>query len=126
MDRSSNTDGTLLNTQANALSMKCLRLKNPLQTQNLLIKTPSVGYTDLVFSYATMRSAGGAEYQQVFYATNATQDNWTALSAKYIVSNSYEIKTFQLTDTAAYNNENLVFKIVFSGDNTLTYSGKTA
>lgn len=110
------TAGTLLNARRNQPAGFGLRVRNPSNTRELILLTPSTGYSDLAFSFAVHRTNNGAQQQQLYYSADGG-NNWVALGEPYSIQLDYEIKTFDLTGiTEVNNNPDLRFRILFTDE----------
>ncbi len=102
-----------------------LRARNPSDTRELIFETPSSGYKDLQFRYATTRTNNGATMQTLFYSLN-DGENWIEALPSYEtkILPIWELKTFDLADVPqADHNPDLKFKITFQGENASLASG---
>jgi hypothetical protein len=101
-----------------------LRVRNPSITRELLITSPTLGYKDINITYATTRTSNGATLQALYYSYDGGE-NWVSLSSEYVVQelNTWELKSFDLISDEVNNNSNLVFKVLFSGENAGADSG---
>ncbi len=102
------------------------RFRNPSDSAYLLFYIPSTGYKNLTFSYAVQSSstASGMHLNNFSYSldSGATwktntgldryQDSTISLGAYATTVCVYKLITVNITDTNAYNNPRLVFKIV--------------
>ncbi len=112
MDR---TDGTLLNAHQGYTAGYGLRVRNPSDTRELLIQAPSVGYEELIFSFASHRTTNGARQQELYYSPDDGQ-TWTQLGDAYDIEPEFQLYTFDLRHLDEVNdNPGLQFKIVFTG-----------
>lgn len=108
-----------------------LRFRNPSDKMQLILNIPSTGYNNIIISYDIQRSsaANGAATNTFFYSTdNGT--NWknstnSGLLSKDTIQTSpnWNFKTVSITDPAANNNSNLLFKIQFTGGQNTGTSG---
>lgn len=100
-----------------------LRVRNPSNTRELLIQTPSTGFHSLTGAYAISRTSNGATEQEFYYSTNGGL-NWIQIGSAYTIPElpTWELKTFDLSaDPSVDNNSLLMFKILFTGlNNDLT------
>jgi|GEM_PF-801331 len=100
------------------------RFRNPVDSAYLVFYIPSINYKNLVFSYAVMASSftSGALRNNYAYSLDSGA-TWktTGLSQTYDTTTlQFSLKTIQITDTAAYNNPRLAFKITPSLNGTAT------
>ena len=102
-----------------------LRLRNPSDTRELIVEAPSTGFQTISGAYATARASNGATQQELYYSTNGGT-SWTQIGSSYSIPElpSWILRTFDISgDEAANNNENLMFRILFTGENTDNASG---
>lgn len=110
------TDGSLVNARRNQPAGFGLRVRNPSNTRELIIATPSDGYSDLEFSFAVHRTNNGAQEEQLYYSADGG-NKWVALGDPYSIQTSYEVKTFDLGGVAEVNNNpQLLFRILFTDE----------
>ena len=94
-----------------------LRVRNPVNA--IVIKAPTTGYENIVVAYANDKTAKGAATNTVYYSVDggATFVNTGIATPSYSPSldPTYTLSKFDLSAiTAANNNPNFQFKIVFS------------
>ncbi len=102
-----------------------LRLRNPSDTRELIVEAPSTGFQTISGAYATSRTSNGATQQELYYSTNGGA-SWTQIGSTYSLPElpDWILRTFDISsDEAANNNENLMFRILFTGENTDNASG---
>lgn len=105
-----------------------LRLRNPAEEKELVITAPSTGYKDLSLNYAVVRTSNGATEQSLFYSADAGQ-TWVAIEENYNIPElnvleDWILKSFDLSDIEALDdNDDVLFKISFVGDNADNTSG---
>lgn len=101
-----------------------LRVRNPSDTRELLITTPSTGFDNITIAFATARTSNGAQNQEFYYSTDAG-DNWIFVRDYDIIEiPEWELQRFDLTgDSAVNNNPDLMLKILFTGDSAANDSG---
>ncbi len=105
-----------------------LRVRNPADTRALMFEVPSNGYRSLVVTFATTRTANGAQEQEFYYSGDAG-DTWTLVETAYYVNNltndeGYTEKIIDLSAVEALNdNANLMFKIRFVGEGSANTNG---
>ena len=102
-----------------------LRVRNPSDTRELIIESPTTGYEDIVLNYATTRTSNGATQQQAFYSDD-NGSSWISLGSAYSVVEltGWDLVSFDLSEITSINhNPGLKFKIVFSGNNAGGTSG---
>ncbi len=115
MDRIS--DGTALNAALGAAPGYALRVRNPSDTREMFLTIPTTGYEDICLSYAVKRTTNGAQEQSVFYRT-AAPGGWTQLGQTVIITENYELLSFDFSDIdASDNNPDFAVKILFGGSN---------
>jgi hypothetical protein len=120
MDR---TDGTDLNARPGIPAGYALRVRNPASTRELVIVAPSTGYENLVVSYAVVRTANGAQFEEFYYSTNGGS-SWTKVGATFSIGLDYASRSFDLSAVAAVNNNpNLRFRVLQVGDAAAGTSG---
>ncbi len=113
MDR---IDGTVLNAFDSQTAGRALRVRNPSNTRDLIIHTPSTAHREIKLSFALHRTNNGARQQQLYYSTNGG-DNWVELAQPYAVPINFEVFRFDLSAIDQVNNNaNLQFKISFLGE----------
>jgi hypothetical protein len=112
------SEGSDINLRQNEPAGSALRLRNP--SGDFIISTPSTGYKDLIFNFATTRTSNGPSQQIVSYSTDGV--NFTTAG---LVNNEYGVTTdfirhqIDLSQiSGANNNANLKIKISFSGNVT--------
>ena len=102
-----------------------LRVRNPSNTRELIITAPSTGFTDIFGAYATCRTSNGATLQELYYSTDGGE-NWTLLKEEYEIFElpDWRLETFDLKGvTEADDNPDLMFKILFLGEQAANDSG---
>ncbi|MFW5725818.1 MAG: T9SS type A sorting domain-containing protein, partial [Bacteroidota bacterium] len=102
-----------------------LRARNPSDSRALIIETPSTGFRDLQFTYATTSTSNGARQQILYYSTNGGS-TWVEALPEYNVPQLpfWELKSVDLSDVAgANNNPNLKFRVFFRGENAALTAG---
>ena len=102
-----------------------LRLRNPSDTRELIVEAPSTGFQTISGAYATARTSNGATQQELYYSTNGGS-SWAQIGSAYSLPElpDWILRTFDISnDEAANNNENLMFRILFTGENTDNASG---
>lgn len=115
--------GSDLNAREGALAGFGLRPRNPANTRELIITTPSTGYKDIVVTFAVQRSSSGAQQEEFYYSANGGA-TWTLLGAAYDINEDFEVKTMDLSEISAVENDaNLRFRILFIGEAATGSSG---
>ena len=102
-----------------------LRVRNPSNTRELIIESPSNGFKDLEVKFAITRTSTGAQQQEFYYSAN-NGTSWMKIGEAYNVPEitTWELKTFNLSQISAVNNNaQLKFKILFVGEGTSNASG---
>lgn len=107
-------EGTILNAQNNSQAGNALRLRNP--AGDFIIKIPTLGYKNIVVSFATMRTNNGAKIQTVSYSLDGV--NFTSnglINNSYGVNTSFQFKQFDFTQIEGVkSNPNFTIRIQFS------------
>jgi hypothetical protein len=122
-----NVGGDTVNQRMNTIAGNAFRARNPSDSMQLMLYIPTSHYKNIKISYACEKSsiASGAYQQNYDYSTDAgTTWKTTGLSIKLdstigIAYTPVNI-SFLPTDTLAYNNPNLIFRIKFVADPTQT------
>ncbi|MEC4004804.1 Ig domain-containing protein [Flavobacterium sp. SUN052] len=114
------TPGSTANAQNSDAAGLGLRLRNPSDTRNVLISSPTTGYKNVIVRFATARSStSGASVQNYSYSLDGTNFVTTNLSTTTFNPNIdpiYDSITLDFTNIAgANNNPNFKIKIVFAG-----------
>ena len=105
-----------------------LRLRNPSEEKELIITAPTSGYEDIIVRFATVRTGNGAQEQAFYYSTDEGE-TWDQVGDDYEVNElnvlaDWELKEFDLTEIEGLeDNEEVMFKISFLGDNADGGSG---
>jgi hypothetical protein len=102
-----------------------LRVRNPSDSRQLIIKAPTIGFDSIKIAFATTRTSSGATQQTFWYSDNGGI-NWNLASATYIIEElpQWGLITVNLSDIESLNNNpDAQFKIVFGGDNTTITAG---
>jgi hypothetical protein len=107
-------EGTLLNSKLNSDAGTALRLRNP--AGDLTIAIPTLGYKDVVLSYAVMRTGNGSQIQTLLYTTDGINYTSQGISDNIVsVTEIYTVKKFDFSAVPLVNNNpNFKVKIVFS------------
>lgn len=114
------TPGSTANAQNSDVAGLGLRLRNPSDTRNVLISSPTTGYKNVIVRFATARSStSGASIQNYSYTLDGTNFLTTNLPVNTFNPNidpTYDIITLDFTSiTGANNNPNFKVKINFGG-----------
>ncbi len=118
MDPTVDEEGSELNALSGIIAGRGLRARDPSDVRELIIAVPSVGYRELVLSFASMRSPNGAEQQAVAWTVDPDQQVWNSLPPGWLATSDYAIRSFDLSgEQATWNNPHLAFRIRFSGNN---------
>lgn len=115
------TDGTDTNSKLNSIAGTALRLRNP--AGDFTVKIPTLGYKDVVLSYAVMRSGSGAQTQKISYSLDGVNFTSDGIEAPEInITEIYLLKQFNFSGIEGVsNNANFSIKIQFSnGDQNAT------
>jgi hypothetical protein len=115
--------GSEINSRMDEVVGFGLRPRNPANTRELIIVSPSTGYSDLLVSFAVMRSGNGAVQEEFYYSVNGGTD-WVKFGDTYNITESWALVSFNLSEvTDINNNDNLQFRILFVGTNSDGTSG---
>lgn len=117
--------GTKLNQYDETEAGDALRVRNPSDTKDLIIHSPSTGFKDIKFSYAVNRNSNGADFHDVYYRTR-DDESWTLLQSNVVneaLADSFMLVSIFLDDIAADNNPDLAYRIQFKGDNAGELTG---
>jgi hypothetical protein len=116
-------DGSDINARNSAVAGFAFRARNPANTRQVLIVAPSTGYKDLVVKYAAVRTANGAQEEELQYSANGGT-TWTKVGQTVTIGLDYALYTFDLSAiTAVNNNPGLQFRILQVGDAAAGTSG---
>jgi hypothetical protein len=115
------TEGTELNALSDIPAGSALRVRNPAIERQLVIEAPTTGFSNVTFSYATMRTPNGAAFQQIQYRSTSA-DEWKILEDAIEIKEQWSVKRFNLP-TETYNNPYFAIRILFLGDQTEGPSG---
>ena len=116
------TEGSEINTRLSQEAGNCLRVRNPSDTRELLLRLPTTGYKDIRLSYAVRRTPNGAQAQTIEYRSDITSD-WH-LFDEITVSEDYELFMFDFADIPEVNNNpEFEVRILFGGSNASGTSG---
>ena len=108
-------EGSQTNLYFDSPAGEALRVRNPSNSRELLLKVPATGYTDIQFSYVTKRTINGAEIQQVEYQLEE-DGPWTILGSNDVILN-FELISYDLSDIPGVeDNDDFVIRILFSGE----------
>ena len=102
-----------------------LRLRNPSISRAMIIQAPTSGYKDIQLTYATTRTTNGPTHQSLYYSVDGGAE-WLLMDNDYEVPMLPEwgprIMDFSSRESVN-NNANLIFKILFTGENNNHSSG---
>ncbi len=116
-------DGTTINMEPDQEPGYGLRVRNPSDSREIIIHSPSTGFEDLVFSFAVRRTTNGA-YNQTLYASTDFGDSWIQVDETYIVEEDWNLVSFNLSGmTESNDNSGLQFRIILGGENAGGASG---
>lgn len=101
-----------------------LRVRNPSDTRNLIITSPTTGFEGISLIFAIMRTSNGAQGQELYLSPDAG-DSWTFIDSYNVPEQpGWILKTFDLNSfPEANDNPDLQFKIIFTGSNASNTSG---
>jgi|LSQX01.1.fsa_nt_gb hypothetical protein len=101
-----------------------LRVRNPSDTRNLIITSPTTGFEGISLIFAIMRTSNGAQSQELYLSPDAG-DSWTFIDSYNVPEQpGWILKTFDLNSfPEANDNPDLQFKIIFTGSNASNTSG---
>ena len=122
------TSPTTLNAQNSDISGLGLRFRNPCDTRNVVIASPTTGYKNVVMKFATARSStSGASIQNYSYSLDGVNFITTGLATTTFSPNidpTYDVITLDFSAiTGVNNNPNFVVKINFGGPEAIGTSG---
>ena len=111
-------EGTPLNARETSEAGTALRLRNP--SNDIIITMPTLGYKEVVLSYATMRTGSGAQNQTLSYTTDGSNFTTAGLSDfEMTITEVYVLRQFNFAGIPnVKNNPNFKIKITFSNGNT--------
>ncbi len=120
--------GSALNAQNSDTAGSGLRFRNPSDTRNVIITSPTTGYKNIIVKFATAKSsASGASIQNYSYSLDGVNFITTGLTSTAFNPNidpSYDVVTLDFSSiTGANNNPNFIIKINFGGPEALGTSG---
>lgn len=120
--------GSALNAQNSDTAGSGLRFRNPSDTRNVIITSPTTGYKNIIVKFATAKSsASGASIQNYSYSLDGINFITTGLTSTAFNPNidpSYDVVTLDFSSiTGANNNPNFIIKINFGGPEALGTSG---
>lgn len=107
--------GTTLNARLGDSAGQALSLTNQVNNgENITISVSTVGFTNIVLSFAAQRSTTGFNSNQFQYSLNGT--TYVNFNAPYNPPTSFGLFTFDLGSiTGLNNNSSAAFRIVFNG-----------
>lgn len=102
-----------------------LRARNPSNTRSLIIETPTNGYKNINLTFATTRTNNGATQQEVYYSSDGGAEwHFSGQSYTLPILPDWDLISIDLSGIEnVNNNDDLQFKVVFSGNNTSGSSG---
>jgi hypothetical protein len=116
-------DGTQLNRKTNILPENGLRVRNPSDTRELVLSTPSTGFDNLVLTFAVKRTSNGA-WNQTLFASSDMGENWTQVAETFVIEDDWHRVSFDLSGFPELNdNPGMMLKIGFGGENAGGTSG---
>lgn len=123
MDREEN--GTMQNIRRTDEAGFALRVRNPSNERELIFHTPSNGFQNVTFSYAVNRTNNGAHRQALYYRVDPDSD-WIRVGDPYsieAIADDFQVHRVVINDTDAFDNPDLMFRIMFGGVNASGSSG---
>jgi hypothetical protein len=120
MDRVS--DGSGLNSLGEAGTGYGLRVRNPSDTRELMINSPTNGYRSITLSYATKRTSNGAGMQEIYFRSS-DEGTWNKIPATINVTDEWTMHRVSLPSAGVDNNPNLTIRILFLGEQATGISG---
>jgi hypothetical protein len=117
------SDGTHLNSKTDILPENGLRVRNPSDTRELVLSTPSTGFENLVFTFAVRRTPNGA-WNQTLFASPDMGENWSQVADTFVIDEDWHRVSFDLSGFPELNdNPGMMLKIGFGGENAGGTSG---
>ena len=117
--------GTSLNAHMGAQAGYALRVRNPSDTRDLVIRAPSQGFGDLSFSYAVQRTSHGP-HEHALYFSSDNGDSWQLIESGLPVTMDYQLQSFDLSAwEGTADNPDLLLKISFMGEGAGQVAGNT-
>jgi hypothetical protein len=120
MDRVS--DGSDLNSWGEAGTGYGLRVRNPSDTRELIINSPTNGYRSITLSYATKRTSNGAGMQEIYFRSS-DEGPWNKIPATINVTEEWTMHRVSLPSAGVDNNPDLTIRILFQGGQASAESG---
>ena len=120
MDRVS--DGSNQNLWEEAGTGYGLRVRNPSDTRELIINSPTIGYRSITLSYATKRTSNGARVQEIQYRSS-DDGLWNTVQSNIEITEEWTMHRVALPSGEADNNPDLTIRILFSGEHAYGTSG---
>ena len=99
-----------------------IRTKNPSDSMELLLYTPSTHFRNVVLTFGTCGSNHGMKYQHYDYSIDSGA-TWTTTGLSMLtdsVRSTFRRITLTCSNTTVNNNPKLVFRIRWTGNNTGT------
>jgi hypothetical protein len=120
-------DGDLLNAGTGVIAGYALRPRNPSNTRELQIAFPTMGYKDVVMTFATTKTAQGATEQTYSYSLDGGVTYSTTglpVTSYSPVTDLYNLVTLDFSAIEGMdNNPNVIVKINFGGTTAAGTSG---
>lgn len=107
--------GSFLNSQMSHNAGSALRVRNPSNTRELILKVPTRGFEDIQFSYAVTRTNNGPTRKSLYYSTTGSDGDWILHESNIAVPQDiFVLKVFDFSDVPDIsNNDNLLLKFTF-------------
>jgi len=107
--------GTTINARLGDSAGQALNLTNQINNgENITLSVSTVGFTNIIVSFAAQRSATGFNSNQFQYSLNGT--TFVNFNAPFNPPTSFGLFTFDLGSIAGLNNNSsAAFRIVFNG-----------
>lgn len=119
LSRMDDVSGSSINARFGEPDGRGIRPRNPSDSMELLIELPSIGYENLILSYAARRTNNGM-LQQVIYTTT-DGSTFTPYGDTIDMTTDYELVQIDFSLLPAANdNPDFAVKILFFGQNTGT------
>ncbi|NLX13152.1 MAG: hypothetical protein GXY44_05775 [Phycisphaerales bacterium] len=109
--------GTTLNARMDQPAGYALRVRNPSNTRELLLKLPTTGYQYISLSYAVTRTVNGAQTQSIYYRLG-DQEPWIPRAEEIEITEQYQTYSFDFSGIPGVNdNPEFAVRIMFGGSN---------
>ncbi len=115
-------DGSSLNALSDATDGYALRVRNPSDTRELIIRAPTTAYRGITLSYVTKRTNNGARTQALQYRSSE-KESWISHPQTYEISEEWERQQWTLPDDVAKDKPDLTIKIHFPDEYASATSG---